>query len=166
MAKIINIKDYKEKKILYGYLMSLEEDNDLEIEDYRKTEISWIAQYNIEDSSNTIILKGLELLQPALLKNALSDDVKSIIDVLYQEILNLCDITVGEKDTKIHSKIIKKHNTLTHKEFLEYLINSFDSWSDEIKRAVAQDDKNLMANALAYIVGLETTIVSILIEEA
>ena len=118
----------------------------------RDLEIQWIEQYNIEDVDKDIALKALELLGNALYEDPYSDESGDILDILNCKLRILSDYSERYKDSPIWQKMERASiEDLEGDLYVDFSIEHFDEWGNEIRNGLINDNKELIANGIDYV---------------
>ncbi len=123
------------------------------------TEKRWISTYNMEYNDSAIALKALELFRAAIKTSVFGDETREILDVLMDKVINLSSPKALERLTPTYKKINEAQRTLSNRGYLLFMAMNFDEWSEEVRRGITNNDKELITNAVSYTVSLEKAII-------
>lgn len=124
----------------------------------RMLEKQWIKKYGIDDSSEAIALKALELLKPALINNPWSRQTEMILDVLTEK---LEDLETNEQVISRNDVYIKHYDALikySKKDYMDYMVRNFDAWASQIKEGIEERNNEYITNGQFYVGAMELTI--------
>ena len=164
MAKVINIKEQQDIKKVYSYVEYVgEQSNTEEAKEFRKKrdkhlrniELSWIEEYDIDDTDRDICYKALDLIKDNLTENPLEniDSISDFIDIPLYRLLQLSK-DAKQVSTPFYDEV-GKYVWLTDKKDLptryKFYYDNREWMVEEIKEAFVKDDADLYANAEYYL---------------
>lgn len=123
------------------------------------TEKRWISKYSMEYNDSAIALKALELFRAAIKTSVFEDETREILDVLMDKVINLSSSKALEKLTPTYEKIDEAQRRLSNRSYLLFMAMHFDEWSEEVRRGITNNDKELITNAVSYTVSVEKAII-------
>ena len=163
MAKIVNIKEAKEKKLIYNYFEKLEKTlNDPEVQEEfdeldakrRAVELQWIEEYNIEDNDTSLVIKALDLLSNVILqigRGVYTDKASDIVDILCEHTQKLAHSNLKGTDSPFLQKLIAfKNKPFKEEEVVQFYVDNFEEWKEEVKLGVLSNDEGLISNAFIF----------------